>query len=245
MGYRETYNSDPVPISDPIYLANIANGELADNTYSIFAYQTSDAPSGVAVCLWSRVLNTGDACDISWLLFRFDGASGDVMPTLASGDTLGSNGHLNRMRDARDGKVYVFSNFTATWLRWDVHITQKVGASVTPTLPLLKWGGVDGAKKESGYDPVRNLMVQEMSVGGGQQGRIATFDNTDPYARISDCHTAGLVHNLFLVDHPYAVAVSRTGVAVTFNYETGQVIHATKHRPQLAVGLWPMRAQGI
>lgn len=245
MGYREVYNSAPVDLSAPLFLANIANGEGADRTYSLFSYKTFDAPSGVAYCLWARQLNTGDACDISWHVYRFDGLSGAALGNITSDDTLGGNLPLSFMQEVRNGEIYVFHANTLSWHRWDIHLTAKVGPQIWPTTPFTKFDGVDSGNPIAAYDPIANLIFQTRSgAGGAQQGKIYTYSTLTPWDSISFVNTAGFPHSVIAMEHPYGVAISRTGVQTTFNYVNGQVIHVTKHRPQLGISVHSSRRYG-
>ena len=142
MGYRRTYQSDPINLASPFFIANIANGELADNHYSIFSYKTSDAPSGVAYCLWARYLDSGDPCNINWAVFRWDGISGVALGNVPSGDGLGRNLPLDVMRESRDGQTYVADVNTGSIHPWGIRGSGTAGFQMTPTTPLLKYGGL-------------------------------------------------------------------------------------------------------
>jgi len=253
MGYRETYNTTPVPISAPALLDNLVNGELADNTYSIFSYKTNDAPSGVAVALFSRVRASAGG-SITWHMFRWDGTTGEQ---ISQGPVTGASGlylHTTAIREFRDGNLYIWTNLLAVWLRFGT----QPGGQVTDTLPLFKFSAYDdtdpftafyrdGGGPESFYDPISRLICSHVTSpdGNSQQGKVRTYDNDNPWTRIGETtHACGLAQSIFDIGNPYAVVVNRTGVAVTFNYLNNQIVHVTKHRPQLAGSVDTSRLYG-
>jgi hypothetical protein len=154
------------------------------------------------------------------------------MGAVGSGDTLGANLPLDVMREGRDGQVYVADINVGSLRPWAIRGGGTRGFQMSPTNPLLKYGGIAGFARQQAFDP-QGRTTALAAVTGVPQGTVGTWDFDDPWDEVSRIHGVGLVHHIVAMEHPYGIIVSNTGVQLLFNYENGQAIHVTKHRPQL------------
>jgi len=138
MGFRQTLVTEVIDptITAPLQLWNEANGE-SNNTYnSLFSYQTSDAPSGVAYCHRALIADTTDACFFSWRIFRWDAISGLRLSTVIDGDPFGTNLGKKAYRESRDNRLYCGFGGLVGSLFKVVHSDFSItGTRVFPTTP--------------------------------------------------------------------------------------------------------------
>ena len=225
-------------------------GDNADenivNLYGCFSRETTQAPSGTAICVYCQ-LDNSDTSDTHHI-FQWDSLTGLRLDAHVMTSTSGLGDRLaqQRMQGFSNNQILVRESVYFVALTFDEinNTYEKVEEPgrfpiLPPNNEIFWWedksGGQLANEDDTYWDPVKDIVAQRFSfVASTQRGEIRAYDRLTGLFNGVASHVASRISRVFDVGAPFCMATSHTDddsgghVITMFNVETGVVFWTTR-----------------